>query len=99
MSAFSLALRILKWLKAGYKYLLVGKAIWLMKWRRWTAFAVEKYRMKGFTYTVFGAACALALTVTSASDVIVCNREGECRHVKEKHPYRGEWGLMVHPDN
>ena len=55
--------------------------------------------MKGLTCTIFGAACVLALTATSASADIVCNREGECWHVKEKHPYRGEWGLVVHPDS
>ena len=55
--------------------------------------------MRSLTTAVLGAACALALTATTASADIVCNREGDCWHVKVKHPYRGEWGLVIHPDN
>jgi len=50
------------------------------------------------------AAAALALgalvaTVTSASAAIVCNREGECWHVKRSYAYHPEWGLVVHPNH
>jgi hypothetical protein len=55
--------------------------------------------MKRLTAAVLGAACVLALTASAASADIVCNREGDCWHVKEKHPYRTEWGLVVHPDS
>jgi hypothetical protein len=55
--------------------------------------------MKGITARLTGAVCALALTASAASAEIVCNREGECWHVKDRHEYRGEWGLVVHPDN
>ncbi|MGO9866173.1 MAG: hypothetical protein ACLPJY_00600 [Rhodomicrobium sp.] len=41
----------------------------------------------------------MALTATAASAEIVCNREGDCWHVKTHHPYQNEWGIVVHPDN
>ncbi|HWU26650.1 MAG TPA: hypothetical protein VN154_09635 [Rhizomicrobium sp.] len=46
----------------------------------------------------FGMA-AVALTATSASAYIACNREGECWHVKHRYEYRPEFGLVLHPDN
>jgi hypothetical protein len=46
-----------------------------------------------------GAACGLALTATAASADIVCNREGDCWHVRVKHEYRPEFGVRVYPDN
>jgi hypothetical protein len=55
--------------------------------------------MKGFTTAVLGAACALIVSATAASADIVCNREGDCWHVNAKHPYHGEWGLVIHPDS
>jgi hypothetical protein len=55
--------------------------------------------MKRLTNAIIGAACALAFTATAASAEIVCNREGDCWHVKTRHEYRPEWGLEVHPDN
>ncbi len=55
--------------------------------------------MKGLTTAILGAACALALTATAASAEIVCNREGDCWHVKTHHPYHNEWGIVVHPDS
>ena len=55
--------------------------------------------MKNLTAGLMGAVCALALTATAASAEIVCNREGECWHVKRHHDYRREWGIAVHPDN
>ncbi len=48
---------------------------------------------------VFGAACMVTLTATAASADIVCNREGDCWHAREKYSYRPEYGLTVHPDN
>ena len=55
--------------------------------------------MKGLYSTVFGAACALALTATTASAAIVCNDEGDCWHVKERYEYRPEFKLEIYPDD
>ncbi len=55
--------------------------------------------MKVRTAGLMGAVCALALTATAASAEIVCNREGDCWHVSERHPYRPEFGVVVHPDS
>lgn len=52
------------------------------------------------------AAAALAIGVVSlaastvgASAAIVCNREGECWHVKNRYAYKPEFGVVVHPNN
>jgi hypothetical protein len=45
------------------------------------------------------AACAFAVTATSASAAIACNREGECWHVRGHYEYRPEFGVVIHPDN
>jgi hypothetical protein len=55
--------------------------------------------MKALAKSIAGAACALALTATAASAEIVCNREGDCWHVKVRPNYRSEFGLTIHPDN
>ena len=55
--------------------------------------------MKALTKSITGAACALALTATAASAEIVCNREGDCWHIKARPNYRPEFGLTIHPDN
>ncbi len=55
--------------------------------------------MKFLFSRLMAAASALALMATAASAEIVCNREGECWHVKDHVEYRPEWGLVVHPDN
>ena len=47
---------------------------------------------------VFGVG-VLALTATSASAAIVCNRDGDCWHVPRAYAYQGGWGLTVHPNN
>ncbi len=44
-------------------------------------------------------AATVALTATSASAYIVCNRFGECWHVHNNYVYRPEFGLVIHPDN
>lgn len=43
-------------------------------------------------------AATVALTATSASAWIACNREGECWHTHDRFAYRGEWGVVIHPD-
>jgi hypothetical protein len=41
--------------------------------------------MKIPSAAIFWAACVLALNASAASADIVCNREGDCWHVREKH--------------
>jgi len=43
-------------------------------------------------------AVAVAITATSASAYIACNREGECWHVRDRPVYRQEFGVVIHPD-
>ena len=47
--------------------------------------------------SVLTAASVLALTATTASAEIVCNDEGDCWHVRERHVYRPEFGVKVYP--
>jgi hypothetical protein len=54
--------------------------------------------MKNLYKGIAVAACALAFTATTASAEIVCNRDGDCWHVKHRHHYRPEFGLVIHPD-
>lgn len=57
--------------------------------------------MKSFTkLAVTGALAgvALALSISSASAWIVCNRDGDCWHAHRRYVYRPEFGLVVHPD-
>jgi hypothetical protein len=42
---------------------------------------------------------ALAVTATTASAVIVCNRAGECWHAHKDFVARPEFGVVVHPNN
>jgi hypothetical protein len=41
----------------------------------------------------------LALTATTASADVACNRWGECWHVHDRLTYPGELGIVWHPDN
>ena len=50
-----------------------------------------------WTAALLGAA-TIALTATSASAYIACNREGECWHVANQYAYHPEFGIVVHPD-
>jgi len=47
---------------------------------------------------VIVTAATLALTTPSAMAWIVCNRVGECWRTHHRWAYRGEWGVVVHPD-
>jgi hypothetical protein len=48
---------------------------------------------------VFGAGL-LGISATAASADVVCNRDGDCWHVRHHHyDYRPEYGVVVHPDN
>ncbi len=55
--------------------------------------------MKSLTAAVLGGLCALGLSATSASAEVVCNRDGDCWHVKTRYDYRPDLGLKVHPDS
>ncbi|WBT40278.1 hypothetical protein [Hyphomicrobium sp. DMF-1] len=41
----------------------------------------------------------LALMATTASAAVVCNAEGDCWRVKERHEYKPEFGLRVYADD
>ena len=58
--------------------------------------------MKSFTKLAVVAALSigsLAISTLSASAAIVCNREGECWHVRGRYEARPEFGLTVHENN
>ena len=57
--------------------------------------------MRKFVKAAVAAAVGVtALTISSvgASADIVCNRDGDCWHVKHRYVYHPEWGLVVHPN-
>lgn len=41
----------------------------------------------------------LGATTVGASAAIVCNRDGDCWHVRDHYDYRPEFGVVVHPDD
>ena len=41
----------------------------------------------------------LSASVTTASAAVVCNREGDCWHVKHAYRYKPTFGVVVHPNN
>ncbi|HML42382.1 MAG: hypothetical protein JNN24_06550 [Hyphomicrobium zavarzinii] len=51
--------------------------------------------------TTVGLALAgtLALMTATASAAVVCNAEGDCWRVKERHEYKPEFGLRVYADD
>ncbi|HTU00080.1 MAG TPA: hypothetical protein VMF58_18665 [Rhizomicrobium sp.] len=55
--------------------------------------------MKKIAIAAAAAALSVVTLATSASAAIVCNREGECWHVKGRYAYDAGWGLVVHPNN
>lgn len=55
--------------------------------------------MKSFSKVMCAAAAVLAVSATAASAEIVCNRDGDCWHVKTHHKYHPDFGVVVHPDN
>jgi opacity protein-like surface antigen len=54
--------------------------------------------MKTLKKVALAAGAAVLLSATAASADVVCNDEGDCWHVKEKHEYRPEYKLQVHPE-
>ena len=55
--------------------------------------------MKTLAKCVLAAGSLLAVSASTASAEIVCNGEGDCWHVRERHVYRPEFGVRVYPDN
>ena len=47
---------------------------------------------------VLGAAAIVASSAPASAE-IVCNRHGDCWHVRDHYDYRPEFGLVVHPDD
>jgi len=41
----------------------------------------------------------LGVSTTGASAAIVCNRDGDCWHVRHHYDYRPEFGVTVYPDS
>lgn len=58
---------------------------------------MNKFMKSAVLAAVAGSAVAAA-ALPAAAD-IVCNREGECWHVRGHYEYRHEFGIVVHPDN
>jgi hypothetical protein len=52
---------------------------------------MKKYLLSG----LLGAVGVLALTATGASAAVVCNDEGDCWRVKEKHVYPPDVRLLT----
>lgn len=48
---------------------------------------------------VGAVAATTAVTTSSASAAVVCNREGDCWRTKSRYDYRPGWGLRVYDDN
>ncbi|WP_414463029.1 hypothetical protein [Hyphomicrobium sp. DY-1] len=55
--------------------------------------------MKFVTTSALLGAGMLALTATTASAAIVCNREGDCWHVRGHYKYEPGLHLRVFPDS
>jgi hypothetical protein len=55
--------------------------------------------MKKIAIAAAAAALSVMTLATSASAAIVCNRDGDCWHVKGRYAYQDGWGLTVHPNN
>jgi hypothetical protein len=55
--------------------------------------------MKVITTAALLGATVLGFTATAASADIVCNREGDCWHVRHRYHYEPGFGIVVHPDS
>jgi hypothetical protein len=47
----------------------------------------------------FLGASALAISATSASAYVVCNRYGDCWHARDRYAYPTGFGIVVHDNN
>jgi hypothetical protein len=59
----------------------------------------NRYVTRHITKVGLALAATLALMTTSASAAVVCNDEGDCWRVKERHEYRPEFGLRIYADD
>ena len=55
--------------------------------------------MNRLALTLLGAAGAVALMSTGVSAAIVCNDEGDCWKVKEKHTYPPQARVQIYEDD
>jgi hypothetical protein len=58
-----------------------------------------KWRRKVTLTKALFATLSLVVMATSASAEVVCNREGDCWHMREHAWIRPEHGLVIHPEN
>ena len=55
-------------------------------------------RLKKLALAALLATGATVGVATAASADVVCNREGECWHVRHRYAYAPEYGVVVHPN-
>jgi hypothetical protein len=55
--------------------------------------------MKSLTYAAIGAVGALALMTSAASAAVVCNEDGDCWKVKERHTYPPDVKVQIYEDD
>lgn len=55
--------------------------------------------MKLVAGALLAGLAGMALTSTTASAAVVCNREGDCWRVKNTYKYKPAFGLRVYGDN
>ena len=55
--------------------------------------------MRVLASAILGAVSVLAVTASTASAEIVCNRAGDCWHVRDHRWIRPEHGLIIHPES
>ena len=58
---------------------------------------LKKTLLAGAAAALFGI-LGVTATATSASAYVVCNRDGDCWHVKNRYAYKPEFGITVHPE-
>jgi hypothetical protein len=58
-----------------------------------------KKALAATAFAVLLSAGSIAFTTTSASADVVCNKEGDCWHVKDHYTYPPEVTIQVHPDD
>jgi hypothetical protein len=55
--------------------------------------------MKRLTCAALGAVGAMALLASAASAAVVCNEDGDCWRVKEKHTYPPDVRVQIYEDD
>ena len=54
--------------------------------------------LQGALAAIVGAG-AMVATAAPASAAVVCNREGDCWHTRDRYDYRPAFGLTIHGDD